>query len=96
MKNKSTLNCMEHNNVNECPDVLIKYNSKFDEYGLKINDGGSSVLLINFCPFCGLKLPESKRDEWFSVLENMGFNEPTEEKIPDEFNSSEWYKNKNL
>jgi hypothetical protein len=34
-----------------------------------IHDGGSSVLLITFCPWCGSRLPVSIRDE---VLENDG------------------------
>jgi hypothetical protein len=46
-------------------DMLIVYVEKFNEYGLKICDGGSSNILIEFCPWCGEKLPNSKREEWF-------------------------------
>lgn len=43
------------------PDVIIKYSSKFDEYGIPIYDGGTSYILIHYCPWCGTKLPKSKR-----------------------------------
>ncbi len=43
-------------------DTPIIYIKKFDEYGIKIWDGGSSSLIISFCPWCGQKLPNSKRD----------------------------------
>ena len=47
---------------------MLEYNERFDEYGLIIHDGGSSALLIQFCPWCGTKLPESKRN-----LSNLAF-----------------------
>ena len=31
-------------------------------YGLIIHDGGTSAVTIQFCPWCGSKLPASKRD----------------------------------
>ena len=45
--------CTKHE-PQDCPDVVIlKYGKG---YGLPIKDGGSSFMLINFCPFCGTKL----------------------------------------
>ena len=64
----------------------------FDEYGLIIHDGSSSIITISFCPWCGKKLPESKSDLWFDTLEKMGYDDPFTDDIPDEFNSGEWYK----
>ena len=91
MNQRLTLKCEEHNNGFECPDVLINYISKFDEYGLIIHDGGSSFVEISFCPWCGSKLPESKRDLWFDELEKLGFDNPNEQSIPEEFLSSKWF-----
>jgi hypothetical protein len=36
-------------------DVII---NKWDEglYGIPIHDGGTSMILINYCPWCGTKL----------------------------------------
>jgi hypothetical protein len=53
--------CEAHKSPFDCPDNLIYYSSKFNEYGLIIHDGGSSFIVISFCPFCGTKLPDSKR-----------------------------------
>ena len=84
--------CEQHSNEFECPDVLVNYNPKFDEYGLIIHDGGASTMEMFYCPWCGSKLPESKRDLWFDVLEGLGFDNPSEQSIPDEFMSSAWFK----
>jgi hypothetical protein len=63
----------------------------FDEYGIFIHDGGSSLTLINFCPWCGSKLPESKRDRWVEELEKLGFTDPfLRDDIPEEFKTDEW------
>ena len=91
MDSATTLNCTKHNNEYECPDVLVKYIDKFDEYGLIIHDGGCSLITISFCPFCGNELPKSKRDLWFEKLEKLGFDDPSEQNIPKEYESNEWY-----
>ena len=51
------------------PDFPLVYNDKFREYGIPIQDRGSSIILISFCPFDGAKLPDSLRDEWFDRLD---------------------------
>jgi len=71
-------------------DNPISYAEKFDEYGLKIFDGGNSSILIEFCPFCGEKLPKSKRDEWFDEIEKLGIN-PWKDKIPEKYLTAKWY-----
>jgi hypothetical protein len=91
MNRNLLFDCDIHKDIFECPDILVKYSSQFDEYGLIIHDGGSSTLEIYFCPWCGKKLPESKRDRWFDKLEELGINDPSEENIPKEFLSDEWY-----
>jgi hypothetical protein len=93
MERSLTLNCDQHTDEYACPDVLIDYSEIFDEYGLIVHDGGCSSLDIKFCPFCGTALPESKRDLWFDTLENMGFDDPTEQEIPERFKTNEWHKN---
>ena len=84
--------CDEHTNPYECPDYVIAYSPEFDEYGLIVHDGGSSSYLIRFCPFCGNKLPESKRDMWFENLEKLGFDDPYSQKIPSEYETDRWYR----
>ena len=48
--------CDVHETRSDCPDALIKVVR--GGYGLIIHDGGSSVIEISFCPWCGSKLPE--------------------------------------
>jgi hypothetical protein len=72
-------------------DTPLIYSIKFDEYGLKICDGGSSSILIANCPWCGQKLPESKRDRWFNELEKLGIKNPWTDEVPDKYLTDEWY-----
>ena len=59
--------CADHPDVNACPDKLVAFSERFSEYGLLVHDGedgyASSYITIAFCPWCGTKLPESRRDE---------------------------------
>lgn len=74
--------------------MLIAYRAKFDEYGLIIHDGGSSSITINFCPWCGTRLPESKYQRWCDELAGLGFDEPSEQAIPDAYTTDAWYREK--
>lgn len=84
--------CDQHSDLGECPDSLISYSLRFDEYGIALNDGGSARVAIAFCPFCGMRLPESKRDRWFDELEQRGISDPTVETIPVDFQSDKWWR----
>ena len=68
--------CLEHPKPGQCPDQVVAYTPKFDEYGLWIRTGrsqqGESYLMIQFCPWCGARLPASRRDDWFDRLARMG------------------------
>lgn len=72
----------------------LTYSIKFREYGIRILDGGTSIISIFFCPWCGKKLPESLRDDWFDTLENMGFDDPRVQNIPEDFKSDAWWRKK--
>ena len=78
-------------------EKLIYFSSKFNEYGIPIYDGenglATSYVLIQYCPWCGKQLPNSKRSEWFDCLEKLGFDSPLEnfDEIPPKFKTSEWY-----
>jgi hypothetical protein len=71
-------------------DALVAYIPKFDEYGIIVHDGGSSMIQIHFCPWCGTRLPESKRDQWFEELQRRGVD-PLKGPIPPEFQDESWY-----
>lgn len=82
--------CDQHPDRYECPDCLVHYSPQFREYGLIIHDGGTAKLRIRFCPWCGARLPESLREEWFAVIEGRGID-PWADEIPAEFQSAVWW-----
>ncbi len=53
-------------------DKRIYWSPVFDEYGL-ISQPSAEVLTIQHCPFCGVQLPDSRRDAWFERLETTGW-----------------------
>ncbi|ABL98520.1 hypothetical protein Sama_0309 [Shewanella amazonensis SB2B] len=92
MRGQANYRCDLHADALECPDHLIKSSDKFNEYGIVIHDGGTSSITIQFCPWCGARLPESKRDQWFDELERLGYDDPLGQEIPEKYKSSEWYR----
>lgn len=89
MTSQVNAHCDLHPDPADCPDALIDFTAKFQEYGLFIHDGGTSTVGINFCPWCGTSLPESQRDDWFDELERRGVD-PGEDEVPPEFRDANW------
>jgi hypothetical protein len=79
--------CAQHEDPFACNDQLIVYNEIFDEIGILVHDGGPSYVLMQFCPWCGTRLPESQRNRWFDETEAKGF---TDETMPLDYRSGEW------
>jgi hypothetical protein len=84
--------CDQHDDPAACPDHLIAYNKITDEYALSIHDGSGSVLTIKHCPFCGMKLPDSRRDQWFDAIEALGFTDPFDDKLPEIYKTDAWWR----
>jgi len=84
--------CEQHPNPYDCPNVLVIYNPRFDEYGMPIRDGCPSSMFMRFCPWCGASVPESKRDLWFKTLAETGIDEPIRQGIPIKFESDDWWR----
>jgi len=72
-------------------ETAVVYIPKFREYGLPILDGGTSFIAIVFCPWCGARLPDSLRNEWFDALEKHGLD-PDGGDIPEKFVTDRWWK----
>jgi hypothetical protein len=51
--------CHMHQDRADCPDCLIGYSADNDCYGILVHDGGSSMIAIDFCPWCGSKLEQA-------------------------------------
>jgi len=79
-------------NKSSNPDKIIKYVPYFSEYGLPIFDGGNSYTVIKFCPWCGNKLPASRRDEWMDFIEKLGYSFADSGKIPKKYFVVDWEK----
>jgi hypothetical protein len=78
---------------------VLHYSVKFREYGV-IVPGSTGCMLMDYCMFCGKKLPKSVRHEWYDILEEeYGLESPDEEdknKVPKEFWTDEWWKKRGL
>jgi hypothetical protein len=54
MKRVLTEPCGQHEPGEDCPDRVIPQSPV--GYGIRVLDGGSSFLMIQFCPWCGARL----------------------------------------
>ena len=79
--------------------TILHYSQRFREYGVKVPKS-TGCMLMDYCMFCGKKLPLSVRDEWYEILEKeYGLEHPDEEdkkKVSKEFWTEEWWKNRGL
>jgi hypothetical protein len=91
MRSQLRFECEHHASPFDCPDVLVAYEPKYNEYGLIVHDGGTSTMVISFCPWCGVKLPASLRERWFTELESQGYDDPVDQDIPDRYKSDAWW-----
>ncbi|MGN7158827.1 DUF6980 family protein [Sphingomonas sp. SAFR-052] len=66
----------------------VQYDSRFDEYWVA---AGSAQQCLFYCPWCGQKLPPSKRDEWFDAIERLGLD-PWADEVPEDFQSDAWWR----
>jgi hypothetical protein len=61
MRREAERTCEQHPDRFTCPDCLISYSPRSREYGLIVHDGGTAVVRIYFCPWCGASLPVPPR-----------------------------------
>ena len=91
MREQISFGCDAHPDLADCPDALVAYSARFDDYGLRIHDGGGAVVSISHCPWCGARLPRSRRAEWFRRLEELGFEDPLSQEVPADYMTSRWW-----
>jgi hypothetical protein len=75
--------------------VPLIYIGKYREYGILYVDGGTSFGLIDYCPFCGVRLPQGLREEWFETLDSLGV-EPDDSSVPTEMTDETWWRVRGL
>lgn len=73
----------------DCPDKFIIFSEQFNEYGINIY-GTPAVSNIKFCPYCGKKLPKSKRKKFYNTMKKLGID-TNEDKIPKKYRHYGWW-----
>jgi len=68
---------------------VVRYDDRYDEYAVAVPGSEAAFQIVNFCPWCGVRLPMSQRDKWFDDLEAMGID-PFGEDVPSAYRTSEW------
>ena len=58
---QSTHTCDIHSDAWECPDMVLVRTAR--GFGIPVRDGGTAVVRIEYCPWCGIKLPEQETAE---------------------------------
>jgi hypothetical protein len=76
------------------PMVPITYFPKFREFEILV-EGRPIGEAIEFCPWCGARLPKSLRDPYFDHLETLGL-EPESNELPLDLRSDAWWRMRNL
>jgi hypothetical protein len=77
------------------PGRVLDWFASWDEYRIPMPYDGYSSTLIRHCPFCGYRLPESKRQLWYERLCSMGFDDPDNDDLPSEFETDQWWRGSN-
>jgi len=79
--------------------TIFHYSLQYREYGIRLPES-TGYVLMDHCIACGQKLPVCLREKWFDILEyEYGLDRPREEdkkKIPKEFLTDEWWKERGL
>lgn len=73
---------------------VIMWISSWNEYRIHITRQGHASTRITYCPWCSTKLPESKADLWHDTLVKLGYDDPGNDDIPEEFGDDRWWRNR--
>jgi hypothetical protein len=83
--------------LNDCK-VRLEYRPTFREFGIKLV-GSGGLQLIDYCPWCGTKLPKELCKEWDDILRKEYHKNPDKimvEEAPAEMQTDEWWKKRGL
>lgn len=73
------------------PALPIDYYGKFREYSIVYSNEAYGYQLMEFCPFCGARLPPSLRIEWYDRVETLGLD-PRSPGIPPSLRDDRWWR----
>jgi hypothetical protein len=75
-------------------EVPIEYLPQVREYQIVASTGAFGQLL-NYCPWCGSRLPMSLREVWGERLDQLGIYDPLgdeKERVPPMFQDDSWWR----
>lgn len=109
LKNNCTVNDMTNKQEHCCHNMnyytntngdLVEYDSSIRQYYLLHQGEYGTNQKMQYCPWCGTKLPESLNTVWGKILkEDYGLDDPCiddADKVPEEFKTDEWWKKRGL
>ena len=82
--------CDDMRTACEDPRTPLHYAPRVREFGIEVQDSWAQRTL-EYCPWCGQRLPTSLRDAWCDRIFALGF-EIIDEDIPAPYDSDEWWK----
>jgi hypothetical protein len=47
---------------------------------------------IKRCPWCGTRLPRSRREDWHRTLNALGFDDPGNQDVPADYDTDAWWR----
>jgi hypothetical protein len=71
-------------------DRPVVYDAVFDEYRLTSGTGVPDAAVLAACPWCGTRLPPSKREDWFRELDRLGVG-PDDPSLPERYRTDAWW-----
>jgi hypothetical protein len=74
------------------PNRVVDWIKSWNEYRIPASYDGYSSTRIDYCPWCGKKLPDSKREHWYQALYKLGYDDPGSQDIPEPFQSDQWWR----
>jgi hypothetical protein len=85
---------------------VIVYDPQVRMFAIMVIKNKDAISPINYCPYCGKKLPNELMEEWSSIVQDkfckdyMNMDRPEREKffkkLPEEFKTDEWWKKRGL
>ncbi len=90
---------------NQADGQYVFYRRCNRTYFIEAFNDSSSSTQIEYCPFCGKKLPNDLDEEWFdTIYEELGpeylegphAGTPPTKELPEEFKTDEWWKKRGL
>jgi hypothetical protein len=91
---ENTWDCDHDANPHDCPDAIVLYIPVLDGFSLSVRDGpgcsANSGIPIEHCSWCARRLPGSRREEYFTRLEQLGLD--LFDELPEELRRDRWWR----